>query len=128
MAAFQSGSIHLKEKSTTQANADVGWLRVYAKSDGSIYRKDENGVEYRFIGDTEVASISAGLETITLNGLDTTLNYSGNTLSSLSNSKGTKTFNYDINGNLVSISGTGEYTSKSFTYDINGNLIGIDVI
>jgi len=62
MAAFQSGTIHIKEKSTTQANADAGWLRVYAKTDGSIYRKDENGVEYRLIGDTEVASISGSLQ------------------------------------------------------------------
>jgi hypothetical protein len=62
MAAFQSGTIHIKEKSTTQANADSGWLRVYAKADGSVYRKDENGDEYRFIGNVEVASISGNLQ------------------------------------------------------------------
>jgi hypothetical protein len=63
MAALQQGTIHIKEKSATQANADQGWLRVYAKTDGSIYRKDENGVEYRFIGNIETQAISAGLNT-----------------------------------------------------------------
>lgn len=61
MAAFQQGTIHIKEKVSTQANADPGWLRIYAKTDGNVYRKNEGGVEYRLIGSTEVADISAGL-------------------------------------------------------------------
>ena len=65
MAAFQKGSIHIKSKSISADNADAGWLRIYAKNDGAIYRKDENGIEYRFIGDVEVASLTGQLSSLT---------------------------------------------------------------
>jgi hypothetical protein len=47
-------------------------------------------------------------------------------LQSIVDTYGTKNFGY-LNGNLVSISGTGVYLSKNFYYDINGNLINIVV-
>jgi len=47
-------------------------------------------------------------------------------LQSIVDTYGTKSFGY-LNGNLVSISGTGVYLSKNFYYDINGNLINIVV-
>lgn len=55
MAAFQQGSIHLKNKSTTQSNADVGWQRLYASTDGNLYIKDENGLTTRVVRNTDVS-------------------------------------------------------------------------
>jgi hypothetical protein len=68
------------------------------------------------------------VELTTINGDDATLSYSSGTLTSKTTSKGTQTFNYDGSGNLISISGSGEYRSKSFSYDGNGNLTNIEVI
>ena len=111
MAAFQSGTIHIKEKSTTQANADAGWLRVYAKADGSIYRKDENGVEYRFMGSTEVASISGSLQSqITAISSKLTKTYQASDLDSPNNS------NWAVNAfaPIVAVSGAAGLTARSF--------------
>ena len=62
MASFQQGSIHIREKSIITANADVGWLRLYANTDGNIHIINENGVDYRCVGNTELASISGSLQ------------------------------------------------------------------
>lgn len=81
-------------------------------------------------GPSEEIQVGAGL--ILQNGViesgspDTTFVWSGGVLQSMSNSKGTKTFGYS-SGKLVSITGTGAYRSKTFTYDIDGNLESIDV-
>lgn len=62
MAAFQQGTLHMKGKSSV-ATADSGWIRVYAKLDGNLYIKNSTGTEDRFVTSTEVASISASLNT-----------------------------------------------------------------
>jgi hypothetical protein len=121
MAAFQSGTIHIKSKSTTQANADAGWLRVYAKSDGSIYRKDENGVEYRFIGDTEVASISGSLQG-QINGLSSNLG----ALTDV-------TLTAPVSGNVLSYDGSEWVNKKNYrfitaTYDGAGSDIDLNKV
>ena len=60
--------------------------------------------------------------------LDTTkvLTYTGDKLTSLVDSKGSKTLSYDVNGNLVSIVGTGIYQSKTYVYT-SGVLTSITV-
>jgi hypothetical protein len=40
---------------------------------------------------------------------------------------GTKTMGYDVDDNLVTITGTGIYPDKAFTYDVDGNLTDITV-
>ena len=124
MAAFQSGTIHIKTKSTTQANADAGWLRVYAKSDGSIYRKDENGVEYRFIGDTEVASISGNLQ-----GQIDAISSGATNLDALTD----VTLTTPVSGNIISYNGSEWVNKKNYrfitaTYDGAGSDIDVDKV
>lgn len=60
--------------------------------------------------------------------LDTTtvLGYTSGLLTSLVNSKGSKTLSYDVNGNLVSMVGTGKYQSKTYVYT-SGVLTSITV-
>jgi YD repeat-containing protein len=60
--------------------------------------------------------------------LDAVLTYDaqGN-LETYTTSGGTKTFEYDSDGNLINIVGTGIYPSKHFTY-VDGNLTQVDVI
>lgn len=66
---------------------------------------------------------------VQVHGRNKTLTYDGNNnLVYLVDEYGAKSFSYDINGLLVSISGSGRYQSKSFTYDGNDNLIGITII
>lgn len=139
MAGFKQGGVHLKTKSAP-ISADVGWLVLHAKPDGKLYTSDQFGNETQVgsgsisggnvsdITRTEVAAISAGLQNEINNGDAVVFTYSSGNLATSTTIKGTKTFNYDINGNLISISGTGEYKSKSFQYDINGNLTGITIV
>lgn len=54
------------------------------------------------------------------------LTYTGDKLTSLVDSKGSKTLSYDVNGNLVSIVGTGIYQSKTYVYT-SGVLTSITV-
>ncbi len=64
-----------------------------------------------------------------INGLDTSFTYNvDGTLAAKTTSLGTQSFYYDIDENLVAISGSGQYTNKSFTYDVDGNLTNIEVI
>jgi hypothetical protein len=66
---------------------------------------------------------------VQVHGRDKTLTYDGsNNLIYLVDEYGAKSFSYNINGLLVSISGSGRYQSKSFTYDGNDNLIGITIV
>ena len=44
------------------------------------------------------------------------LTYTGSQLTSIVDSKGSKTLSYDVNGNLVSVVGTGLYQSKTYVY------------
>ena len=54
--------------------------------------------------------------------------YDGNNrLHIITDSFGTKTFIYNVNGKLSQITGTGLYNTKSFSYDVDGKLIGISV-
>jgi YD repeat-containing protein len=48
-------------------------------------------------------------------------------LDSVTDSLGVKTMTYNLQGQLASIIGTGSYQSKTFNYDVNGNLISVDV-
>lgn len=50
-----------------------------------------------------------------------------NRLHVITDSFGTKTFSYDVDGKLFQIIGTGIYTTKTFSYDVDGKLIGISV-
>lgn len=74
------------------------------------------------------AQISAGLLDTSLNKKSTTLVYTTNVLTSLSNVYGAKAFNYNGSGQLTSISGSGQFKTKSFTYDIDGNLTTITIV
>ncbi len=46
----------------------------------------------------------------------------------ISDSKGTKTFNYDSEYKLINIVGTGSYVSKNFSYDPQNKLTGVTVV
>lgn len=60
--------------------------------------------------------------------LSKVFSYDGNNrLSFISDSAGTKTFNYDVGGRLYQIIGTGLYPTKTFSYDVDGKLIGISI-
>lgn len=60
--------------------------------------------------------------------LSKVFSYDGsNRLYTITDSSGTKTLNYNINGKLSQIIGTGSYSTKSFSYDVDGRLIGISV-
>lgn len=62
------------------------------------------------------------------NGLDFSLTYLGDgKLNTYGTSEGTKTFSYNPDGTLASISGSGIYKNKSFTY-LDGKLVSVDVI
>jgi len=84
------------------------------------------GGNYTLLSTTE--SISGNLQQ-QIDGIDTSFTYNvDGTLAAKTTSLGTQSFYYDIDENLVAISGSGQYTNKSFTYDVDGNLTNIEVI
>lgn len=50
------------------------------------------------------------------------------TIDTIIDANGSKTFTYDINGRLESITGTGAYVSKDLIYDIDGKLTDVNII
>lgn len=60
--------------------------------------------------------------------LSKTFTYDGNgRLSVITDSAGTKTLSYNIDGTLNQIVGTGPYVTKTFSYNLDGTLSGISV-
>lgn len=60
--------------------------------------------------------------------LSKTFTYDGNgRLSVITDSAGTKTLSYNVNGTLNQIIGTGPYVTKTFNYNVDGTLAGITV-
>jgi hypothetical protein len=60
--------------------------------------------------------------------LSKTFTYDGNgRLSVITDSGGTKTLSYNLNGTLNQIVGTGPYVTKTFSYNLDGTLSGISV-
>jgi hypothetical protein len=115
---------------TTQASATVFSITMQASA---------NALSQALNGSSSSAGASANAYIQTVNLLqpqiinisgafDKTLTYDiNNNLSSITTIKGTKTFNYDGSGNLISISGTGIYPTKSFIYT-DGQLTQILII
>lgn len=58
--------------------------------------------------------------------LSATFVYTGDQLTSKTDSRGTQTFGYDGSGTLTSVTGTGSHPSKTFSYS-GGNLTAIVV-
>jgi hypothetical protein len=79
------------------------------------------------LSDYTLLSTTTSISGDLLNGFSSVMVYDvqGN-LSTLTTPSGVKTFNY-LDGNLISISGSGAYSSKSFVYDIYGNLTNINL-
>jgi len=48
-------------------------------------------------------------------------------LVSINDAQGIKSLSYDVEGKLESITGTGIYPDKAFAYDVDGNLSSITV-
>jgi hypothetical protein len=86
------------------------------------------GIEISPSGSNYSFSINSTIKEELNNGLNVTFTYSSGLLATKTTTKGTQTFNYDVNDNLVAISGSGEYKNKQFIYDINGDLTAINII
>lgn len=143
MSSFKSSAIVVSNKTSSVSPTISGDLSIVARND---HLQVFNGTtEQQVIYTAEVGSISGSLNTlisnevtnrtnadlllIPLNGFAETMTYNiSGALDTLVTLKGTKTFNYDISGKLISIVGTGSYVSKNFLYDPQDKLTEITII
>jgi len=80
--------------------------------------------------ETEIVEVTTpSLPGISFNQTSKTFSYDANgKLLSITDGLGTRTFQYNSSGYLEKIEGTGYYKTKVFSYDSNGNLTNITIL